>query len=168
MFYNNTVQGGGLTVRVVDGEPGGGNQVHSNILFDGTRGTDQDASPAEVIHDYGITELGNPYGYFTLADFNLLWRSDGAQPHIGGQEQLFAQHMTLGEWQAALEAAGVPLAARQSHSIVSDPQFVDPENDDYRLAPNGQPALTASNLAGPVGCYITGFEEIGLRAAPEY
>ena len=39
---------------------------------------------------------------------------------------------------------------------------------DYRLSSNGQDALTASDVGGPVGCYVTGSEEIGVRTSPGY
>lgn len=56
----------------------------------------------------------------------------------------------------------------EANSITSDPQFVSAASDNFRLASNGQAALTASSTGGPVGCYITGTEEIGIRANPTY
>ena len=50
---------------------------------------------------------------------------------------------------------------QEANSIDSDPEFVG--GGDYRLANNAQAALTASSTGGPVGCYVTGSEEIGIR-----
>lgn len=167
-FFNNTIEGG-LSLRAVDGEFEGGNQVYNNILFNGSLSADQGNAIVEVLHDYGITTYSNPYDYFSMADYNLFWRSDGSSVQVGGSEgALFSGPISLGQWQADLASAGVPAEAQQSHSLESDPQFVDAANHDYRLSDRGQAALTASNASGPVGCYITGNEVIGLRANPTY
>lgn len=67
-FFNNTIQGG-LFVRAVDNNPGGGNAVYNNIIFNGTLDSDFTAN-VEVLHDYGVTDYHNPYDFFTLADYN--------------------------------------------------------------------------------------------------
>jgi len=56
-------------------------------------------------------------GNFAL-DHNCYWRTDG-------EPLVFPGNRTLEKWQ---EATG-----QDRHSIVADPKFVDPENDDYRL-----------------------------------
>jgi len=56
-------------------------------------------------------------------DHNLFWRTDGLALEFYG--------MSLEEWQAK----GV-----DRHSVVADPQFVDPAHGDFRLKP-GSPAL---------------------------
>ena len=48
-----------------------------------------------------------------------------------------------------------------------DPEFEDAANYDFRLAA-GAATRTASSTSGPVGCYISGAEEIGLEASPSY
>ncbi len=53
------------------------------------------------------------------------------------------------------------------NTTVGNPNFVNAATDDYRLS-GGSACLTASSTGGPIGCYITGSEEIGLRAAPTY
>ena len=57
---------------------------------------------------------------------------------------------------------------QKGEGILDIKEFVDLANHDYRLANHGQAALTASSSGGPVGCYITGNEEIGLRASPGF
>lgn len=57
-------------------------------------------------------------------DYNLYWRSDG-------QELLFMLD-TFSEWQAR---------GMDTHSLLADPEFVDPERDDFRLKPTS-PAIT--------------------------
>ena len=165
--YSNTVQGG-LSVRAVDGQFGGGNQVFDNISFDGTLPSDQGGDDLEVVHDYGVVYYDNPYDYFDLADYNLFWRSDGNPVMVGGNEgALFGGGpITFAQWQADLAAADIPATAMQANSIEADPEFEDMQNHNFQLADNGQVALTASSTGGPVGCYITGDEEIGLRADP--
>lgn len=85
---------------------------------------------------------------------------------ISGHELLVASPLSVAQWSAWLTAAGVPATARQTHSLESNPGFVDFANDDYHLSAHGQAVLTAANTGGPVGCYITGTEEVGLRANP--
>lgn len=48
----------------------------------------------------------------------------------------------------------------------SDP-FEDYATEDFHIS-SGHAALTASSIGGPVGAYITGSEEIGVRASPTY
>lgn len=56
----------------------------------------------------------------------------------------------------------------EQDSQYSDPDFVNFASGDYKLNSNGQAALTASSTGGVVGCYVTGAEEIGVRASPTY
>ena len=58
-------------------------------------------------------------------------------------------------------------SGEDANTITTDPQFVDAANFNFKLNA-GSPALTASSTGGPVGCYITGDEEIGVRANPIY
>jgi parallel beta-helix repeat protein len=73
-------------------------------------------------------------------DHNLFWRTDG-------EELMFYEH-TFDEWQAK---------GMDRHSMVADPQFVDPAGYDFRLRPTS-PALglgfkpidaTGNGLYGP-------------------
>lgn len=54
-----------------------------------------------------------------------------------------------------------------ANSTDGDPGFVDQAAGNYRLV-GGSPCLTLSSTGGPIGCYIDGTEEVGLRAAPSY
>lgn len=58
-------------------------------------------------------------------------------------------------------------SSRDTNSTEGDPGFSDQASGDYHLA-GGSPCLTLSSTSGPLGCYITGSEEIGLRASPTY
>ncbi len=64
-----------------------------------------------------------------------------------------------------------------TNSITTAPTFVNAAADDFRLASNGQTALTQGRVPAvmngligatgdtiPLGCYITGSEEIGLES----
>ncbi len=53
-------------------------------------------------------------------DHNLYWHA--------GKEVLFPGNLTLQQWQ---EQRG-----QDAHSIVADPQFLDPQHDDFRLPPD--------------------------------
>lgn len=72
-------------------------------------------------------------------DTNLYWRTDG-------QDLLFMQD-TFEDWQAR---------GLDQHSLVADPQFVDPAHDDFRLKPTS-PALTQLGFkpfdTSPCGLY---------------
>lgn len=72
-----------------------------------------------------------------------------------------ATYASIVDWRTAIGSGA------EVNSTYSDPQFVDAANDDYRLN-TGSPARTSSSAGGPVGCYINGNEEIGVRANPTY
>ncbi len=56
-------------------------------------------------------------------DRNIYWREGGGEIQFGG--------MTLDEWREK---------GMDKNSIIADPLFVDPENDDFRLKPDS-PAI---------------------------
>ena len=60
---------------------------------------------------------------------------------------------TLSSWRTA--------TGGDAHAILTNPQFVNAANGDFHLQA-GSPALTASDVGGPVGAYITGMEVIGI------
>jgi hypothetical protein len=53
-------------------------------------------------------------------------------------------------------------SGHDANSQVLDPEFVG--SGSYKLQ-SGSDALTASSTSGPVGCYITGNEIMGVRTA---
>lgn len=50
---------------------------------------------------------------------------------------------------------------QEANSQVTAPQFVDRAAGDFHLQP-GSPALTASSTGGPVGCYVSAGDTVGL------
>lgn len=92
---------------------------------------------------------------FTAFDFNRYYEN--------GQTIQYYFQTGLNAGIAAWRTA----SGRDANSTEGDPQFVNQATGDYRLA-GGSPCLTASSTGGPIGCYITGSEEIGLRASPTY
>ncbi len=144
-----------------------GSQFHSNILVDAgtnymryTEGAP--LSTAELdqwdIYDRNVYHVlsGSPAwevnytGYNGMAAWQAYAATFGAQPHDN--------------------------ETYESNSSASDPEFVspdyvNPENGDWRLQNNSQPARTiglSSVNGGICGPYITGNEEIGVRADPSY
>jgi hypothetical protein len=84
-------------------------------------------------------------------DYNCYW-------HAGGTIRLRddpTNYTTLAAWQTLWSPA-------EANSIFSNPEFVNYAAGNFRLANNGQAALTASSTSGPVGAYKTGLETIGL------
>lgn len=67
------------------------------------------------------------------ADYNLFFNADGGEYTIQlhTEPNLKALSLSLAEWQKM---------GYDTHSVIADPMFVDPEHDDYRLRPES-PAL---------------------------
>lgn len=101
-----------------------------------------------MVNAYEIASLAN----FAQWDYNLYY-NNGATPTFAIDGTI---HSDLASWQLA--------SGRDAHAVVSLPQFENAAVGDFRLLNNGQAALTASSTGGPVGCYITGSEIIGIRA----
>lgn len=72
-----------------------------------------------VVFDSGILFHGSWGDEQVRLSQNLYWRTDGEMIDFAGK--------TFAEWQSAGKDAG---------SIVADPLFIDPKNDDFRLAEN--------------------------------
>lgn len=91
---------------------------------------------------------------FTTWDYNRYYENGNTVQYF-----LSSTHNGLAAWQSA--------SSRDANSTEGDPSFVNQASGDYTLA-GGSPCLTASSTGGPIGCYITGSEEIGLRGSPSY
>lgn len=119
-----------------------GNVFRDNIVASVVAGNMQ-----VLVNAYEMASLAN----FAQWDYNLYY-NNGATPTfaINGAIQ-----SGLANWQSA--------SSRDANSRVTLPQFVNADAADFRLTNNGQAALTASSTGGPVGCYVTGSETIGIR-----
>jgi len=106
-------------------------------------------SGAIVTADSGSTTL------IQSCNYNMFWN--------GGSTLRFSHESGAAIALAAWTAAN----GFDANSTTDDPEFTNAGAGDYTLAP-GSPALTASSTSGPIGCYVTGSEEIGLRANPTY
>lgn len=156
---NNTVLGGSNESRCMMWDDVGAlgweddGEFYNNLLVD-------DNSTAD---DFWYSEAGLSFAdmfddtMITL-DYNVYYKSDAAARFRDTANKTFEQYRT------AID--GLTAAAREDNSFESTVTFVG--GGDYRLASNGQDALAASDVGGPVGCYVTGTEEIGIRANPAY
>ena len=81
------------------------------------------------------------------ADWNLIWH-DGHRPRVS-----IRGWPTEGSWERWL-AGG-----RDTHSLIAEPRFVDPANDDYRLRPD--------SLAFKLGFEALPIDRMGLVESPE-
>lgn len=87
---------------------------------------------------------------FTAWDYNRYYEN-------GNTPQYFysgSNRNGLAAWQSA--------TSRDANATVGDPQFVSQGTGNYRLA-GGSPCLTLSSTGGPIGCYLTGSETIGIE-----
>jgi len=101
------------------------------------------------------TDLSN----FAQFDFNWYY-NNGSDVRFRFNNYINYNDADLTAWRA--------ISGLDTNSSVGNPGFEDAANYDFRLA-TGSGALTASSISsGPVGCYITGTEEIGLEASPSY
>ena len=89
---------------------------------------------------------GDGYNSYNTLDYNYyILINAGTMSNSAG---------TFSAWQT--------LTGDEANSSETTPTFTDAANDDYTLVQNGQAALTASSTSGPIGCYITGSETIGV------
>ena len=82
---------------------------------------------------------------------NWYWVISGTQYWSYGA----STYTTLAAWQAGV--------SEDVDSSYGDPEFTNYAGGDYTLDV-GSGALTASSTSGPVGCYLTGSETIGVEA----
>lgn len=95
----------------------------------------------------GWADITFNYNHYYDADSTPTW------------SELGTTYTSLAAWQAAV--------AGDANSTYSDPLFTNVATNDFTLQ-GGSPARTSSSTGGPVGCYITGSENIGVRASPSY
>jgi hypothetical protein len=95
---------------------------------------------------------------FTKLDHNIYYDSTGAAEYYDGASANVASYIS--------QLSGQPAGADEANSEETTVTFIGSGN--YRLANNSQAAQTASDVGGPVGCYVTGNEEIGARINPDY
>jgi hypothetical protein len=156
--YNNTFVGGvavgsgGTQVSMMyangNSTATGDDQFYNNIVV-------IDASRTVSMWDIAGDTTAQFFGNFTLLDHNCYYDSTAAAVFDG---QSFANYKTA--------LSGLAADVREAGSFESTVTFTGA--GDYTLADNGQDALAASDVGGPVGCYVTGSEEIGVRASPVY
>jgi hypothetical protein len=88
-----------------------------------------------------VTDWGSRYssGWKTLPDMNhnLWFSSGGVMAHWFGSR--------IGRFPDYQKTAGL-----DAQSVFADPKFIDPNNNDYRLAPDS-PARRIRPNGGPVG-----------------
>lgn len=88
-------------------------------------------------------------------DHNLVWNG-GGKLVVGQLAVKAGEPAAMDEWDAWRELG------QDRHSLVADPMFVDPANDDFRLQP-GSPAFQLGFKAIPVD--RIGLYQDGLRAS---
>lgn len=93
------------------------------------------------------------FGDFDVMNYNLYYNAGSTPDFYYGSFR-----NGLAAWQSA--------TGMDANSQVANPNFANAGAENYRLTTGA--ALTASSTGGPVGCYITGTEEIGVRSAPTY
>ena len=97
---------------------------------------------------------------FSVIDYNNYYNGGGSLYFSDNQDNdVSGDWMSFASWQT--------FVSDEANSITSNPSFVNAGAGNYRLNV-GSAALTAGSTGGPVGCYITGSEEIGLRTSPTY
>jgi len=158
-FYNNT-----LVVEcdldsediwgIISFRLGGTNitgiEIYNNIIIADTGSTE----PLVQLYQHSTFSA-----FFDQFDYNLYYDVP-TSPEWGfdaGYDTTFAN------WQTT---ANAELTGAEANSLYENPTFDD--TFDYKLTAGAQNALTASDIGGPVGCWITGNEDIGIRANPSY
>jgi hypothetical protein len=164
-FYSNTVignhaSGSGLGLFDMQGaiRVAAGTEFYNNIFINNNNGN------IVRFPETGSWTIGDPDDFDRL-DYNFYQQSSPSFYLNGTTHTSFANYQAAMASTYGLDAYGNEHEANSQMGTVT---FVNEAGGDYHLADNGQAALTASTTGGPVGCYITGEEEIGLRASPTY
>jgi hypothetical protein len=104
------------------------------------------ASNAAHMIDFGANSIGS----LGTVDYNNYFETGAtATFHASG-----ATSTGLDAWKVA--------TSKDANSLSETPSFENAGADDYRLAV-GSTSRTASDTDGPIGCYITGSETIGVE-----
>lgn len=109
---------------------------------------------------------GVPIDEWDRYNYNVYYRADAGTPRWLDNGVAYTSFASY-QQQMATYGTDPHGDVYESDSIYADPEFVDYDNDNFRLQA-GSPALTAGVGGGAAGCYETGNEEIGIRAAPTY
>jgi hypothetical protein len=152
--YNNTFVGS--AAGYVMQQDGSGSyesnpSFYNNVLAD-------NASSVTAFWLANSLDFATNFADYSALDHNVYYDSNGAANFNDGTNRNFTSFKG--------ELTSLPSGVQEANSLETTVTFVG--GGDYRLASNGQGALTASDVGGPVGCYVTGSEEIGVRASPGY
>lgn len=163
-WYNNTLICTGGTFQAAM-------YIRGNRVSDGTDSFYNNIVYVNGSNSVQFVELesqtsGVPMDEFDRYNYNVYYRADGGTPRwvdSGVSYTSFASWQT----QAATYGTDPHSDVYESDSIYQDPLFVNYGAGNFRLQ-GGSPALTAGVGGAPAGAYITGNEEIGVRANPTY
>ena len=108
---------------------------------------------APLVDAGGNTSM-SPFNQF---DYNWYY-NNGSNLRFNFNSTGYTSATALADW--------VTNASVDANSSAGDPNFVDSANYDFTITSGS--TRTASSTGGPVGCYITNSEEIGLEASPSY
>lgn len=152
-FYNNTIVSDTTAQNgliFMEANPYVRCEVRDNIVVYVANGITQ-----TIVNAWNETDLST----MTAFDYNWYW-NNGNNTAYAYNATLYDGATAFTDWKAALPSSF------DANSNEGDPNFTNIGTGDYTIASGS--ALTASSTAGPVGCYITGSEEIGKRASPTY
>lgn len=97
-------------------------------------------------------------------DGNVYYQAGGA---LRFSNAVGTPYASLSEWSGALASPiNMRANARETNSIGANPLFVG--GGDYRLQAGSPARAGVGGRTTTAGCYITGTEEIGVRASPTY
>lgn len=160
--FNNTV------VNSIEDPASGFGYGHACLYREGAAASTDNAFYNNIVANLAtagtiallMVEAADPDGSMGLIDYNVYW-NNGSSLYFAGDinDTIPGSAMNLAAWRTFIDG--------EANSIDDNPDFVNAGTGDYHLQV-GSPALTAGNTGGPCGCYITGSEEIGLRASPTY
>jgi|JI10StandDraft_1071094.scaffolds.fasta_scaffold10523_2 hypothetical protein len=128
-----------------------GNEFYNNIV------ANTSASSTVNLH---TVQVASPSTAFAIIDYNNYYNAGSTLYFSDNQD-----NDTSGSWMQL--TAWRTHTGDETNSITTDPSFVNAAGGNYRLN-TGSAARTAGNTGGVIGAFITGNEEMGLRASPTY